>query len=124
MELFDKALGVHPYSLELRLERAEIIASNLANVDTPGFKARDVDYAQIMSNISDNFESGRAQQPPEPDLQSQLKYRVPFQASADGNTAELNVEQANFASNAMDFDTAMTFLNMKIQGLHKAIRGE
>ena len=48
MELFDKALGVHPFSMQLRLDRAEIIASNLANVDTPGFKSRDVDYRQIM----------------------------------------------------------------------------
>ncbi|MDN5370571.1 MAG: flagellar basal-body rod protein FlgB [Shewanella sp.] len=48
---FDNAFGVHPYSMQLRLERAEIIAGNLANVDTPGFKARDIDYNSVMQDV-------------------------------------------------------------------------
>lgn len=123
MELFDKALGVHPFSMKLRLDRAEIIASNLANVDTPGFKSRDVDYRQIMesvsTSISQNREVGFAGASAE-----ELKYRVPYQPSADGNTVELNIEQAKFANNSMDFQTSMTFLNMKINGLYKVIKGE
>ncbi|WP_337842406.1 flagellar basal body rod protein FlgB [Rheinheimera sp.] len=124
MEFFDKALGVHPFSLQLRLDRAEIISGNLANVDTPGFQARDLDYKSILQNIESdisNHEGGRFSSA---DLRQQLLYRVPNQPSADGNTAELSVEQANFAANSMDFQTSLTFLNMKIGGLHKAIKGE
>ncbi|AQP98986.1 flagellar basal body rod protein FlgB [Pseudoalteromonas sp. SG45-5] len=123
MELFDKALGVHPFSMQLRLDRAEIIASNLANVDTPGFKSRDVDYRQIMNDVSSSISQNRnvdfmgAQA-------EQLKYRVPYQPSSDGNTVELNIEQAKFANNSMDFQTSMTFLNMKINGLYKVIKGD
>lgn len=125
MKIFDQALGVHSFALQLSVERAEIIASNLANVDTPGFQARDINYKEIMAQVdrsllqSEGSSAGYLQ-----NLPSQLKYRVPFQASADGNTAELNVEQANFANNAMNFETSLTFLNMKLNGLHKAINGE
>ena len=124
MELFDKAFGVHPFSMELRLNRAEIIASNLANVDTPGFKARDVDYKQIMQSVASELDT--SSQPVSVGLgqNSQLMYRMPYQASEDGNTVELNVEQANFFANSMDFQTSLTFMNMKINGLYKAIKGE
>lgn len=124
MEFFDKALGVHPFSLQLRLDRAEIISGNLANVDTPGFKARDLDYKSILQNIESDIESRQGGSFNASDLREQLMYRIPSQPSADGNTTELSVEQANFASNSMDFQTSLTFLNMKISGLHKAIKGE
>lgn len=124
MGLFDEAFGVHPFSMELRLNRAEIISSNLANVDTPGFKARDVDYKQIMQSVVSELDT--SSQPVSVGLSQndQLMFRVPYQASEDGNTVELNVEQANFFSNSMDFQTSLTFMNMKINGLYKAIKGE
>ncbi|WP_417763212.1 flagellar basal body rod protein FlgB [Shewanella sp.] len=118
---FDKAFGVHPYSMALRLDRAEIIASNLANVDTPGFKARDLDYRSVMQDVqsSMNHNEGAVVTEEHP-----LMYRVPFQPSADGNSVELNVEQAKFAQNNMDFQTSMTFMNMKINGIYSAIKGK
>ena len=124
MGLFDEAFGVHPFSMELRLNRAEIIASNLANVDTPGFKARDVDYKQIMQSVASDLDSSAQQVSVGLGQNSQLMYRMPYQASEDGNTVELNVEQANFFANSMDFQTSLTFMNMKINGLYKAIKGE
>jgi flagellar basal-body rod protein FlgB len=127
MDMFDKALGVHPFSLQLRLDRAEIISGNLANVDTPGFLARDLDYGQILQQVESNLsdrDSREGMVLTDADVKAQQKYRIPFQPSMDGNTAELSVEQANFAANSMDFQTSLTFLNMKISGLHKAIKGD
>lgn len=121
---FDKAFGVHPFSMQLRLNRAEIIAGNLANVDTPGFKARDVDYKEVMQQVVSTIDNRNAQLPNHVGDVSQMKYRMPYQPSTDGNTVELNVEQANFSSNSMDFQTSLTFMNMKINGLYKAIKGE
>lgn len=121
---FDRALGIHPYALQLRTERASIIAGNLANVDTPGYLARDVDYKSILGRISNQVESNQT-----PSLSastgdvSHPLYRIPYQASLDGNTSELSVEQSKFANNAMDYQTSLTFLNMKISGLAKAIEG-
>lgn len=124
MDIFHKALGVHPFSLQLRLDRAEIISGNLANVDTPGFLARDLDYNSILQQVESNLTFGEGPVMSTSDVRAEQKYRVPFQPSADGNTSELSVEQSNFAANSMDFQTSLTFLNMKISGLHKAIKGE
>lgn len=122
---FDSALGVHPYALDVRADRARILAGNLANVDTPGYLARDVDYKSILGRVAQQVaagEQGSAISQGETDMQHPL-YRIPYQASMDGNTAELSVEQSKFASNATDFQTSLTFLNMKITGIAKAIEG-
>lgn len=122
---FDSALGVHPYALDVRADRARILAGNLANVDTPGYLARDVDYKSILGRVARQVaagEQGSAISQGETDMQHPL-YRIPYQVSMDGNTAELSVEQSKFASNATEFQTSLTFLNMKITGIAKAIEG-
>ena len=122
---FDSALGVHPYALDVRADRARILAGNLANVDTPGYLARDVDYKSILGRVARQVaagEQGSAISQGETDMQHPL-YRIPYQVSMDGNTAELSVEQSKFASNATDFQTSLTFLNMKITGIAKVIEG-
>lgn len=111
----DEALGVHTRALELRVQRNEILAANLANEDTPGFQARDIDFAGEMQRLDASAElAGR-----DPDLH----YRVPTQPSQDGNTVELSVEQAEFSKNSMDFQTSLTFLTMQFRGLKQAIEG-
>ena len=123
--IVDKALGIHQYALQARVERAKVLASNLANVDTPGYLARDVDFRASLQRVARELDMQRGQAPmPQLDLAGELKYRVPMQPSADGNTSELGVEQAQFAANAMDFQTSLTFLNMKISGLRQAIEGQ
>lgn len=120
----DGALGLHAQALNVRTERAKVLASNLANIDTPGFKAKDIDFKALLQGIQDTQKSGHAGQGfSAPDVSSFTKFRVPMQASVDGNTAELGVEQAAFNSNAMDYQMSLTFLNNKIKGLNKAIDG-
>ena len=124
---FDSALGVHPYALDVRAERARILAGNLANVDTPGYLARDVDYKTILGRVAQQVAAGNeskaiSQGAMRDDMRHPL-YRIPYQVSMDGNTAELGVEQGKFANNATDFQTSLTFLNMKITGIAKAIEG-
>src|SRR5690606_30964719 len=113
----DDVVGVHVNALQVRMQRSEILAANLANVDTPGFQARDIDFASAMRRLeSDEAFSALS-------IDSPLKYRVPYQASLDGNTVELGVEQAEFSRNSMDFQTSLTFLTMKFSGLKQAIEG-
>ncbi|MGL4715337.1 MAG: lateral flagellar basal body rod protein LfgB [Aeromonas sp.] len=124
---FDSALGVHAYALDVRADRARILAGNLANVDTPGYLARDIDYKAILGRVADLVERGAdsasiSQGALADEMQHPL-YRIPYQPSMDGNTAELSVEQSKFANNATDFQTSLTFLNMKITGIAKAIEG-
>lgn len=123
--IVDKALGIHQYALQVRVERAKVLASNLANVDTPGYLARDIDFRSSLQRVARALESHRGQAPmPRLDLIGDLKYRIPMQPSADGNTSEVGPEQTRFAANAMDFQTSLTFLNMKISGLRQAIEGQ
>ncbi|MCK6263360.1 flagellar basal body rod protein FlgB [Vibrio sp. ZSDE26] len=120
---FDNALGVHTHTLELRAERSKVIAGNLANVDTPGFKARDFDFQAAVSQVEHRLQQGQKTSSSVVHPQ-ELMYRNPYNNSIDGNTVELGVEQAQFAQNAMDFETSLTFLNMKFKGLSTAIMGQ
>ncbi|MGF1698133.1 flagellar basal body rod protein FlgB [Vibrio lamellibrachiae] len=120
---FDKALGVHTHTLELRAERSKVIAGNLANVDTPGFKARDFDFQNAISQVEHRLQQGQSSSQTRLHPQ-ELMYRNPYNNSIDGNTVELGVEQAQFAQNSVDFETSLTFLNMKFKGLSTAIMGQ
>lgn len=117
---FDDALGLSPYAMQLKLDRAEVISSNLANVDTPGYLARDLDYSSVMASVASSFDQGDNVSAPSSE---DLLYRVPYQTSQDGNTVELQVEQGKFAQNAVSFDTSVTFLNQTFKGLKTAIEG-
>ncbi|OWQ93134.1 flagellar basal body rod protein FlgB [Roseateles aquatilis] len=122
---FSKAAGVHDDALRLRAERTKVLASNVANVSTPGYQARDIDFAASLraavgGDAGDGFGGDLALDTGAQDL----RYRVPYHPSQDGNTVELGVEQAAFAQNALDFQTSLTFVNMKLKGLAKAINGQ
>lgn len=119
---FETALGVHPNTLAFRTQRAQVLAGNLANVDTPHFKARDLSFEQAMNDIANEARQKHLSLRHGPHKYD-LLYRNPEQPSQDGNTVELGIEQAKFAENAMAFETSMTFLNMKLTGLREAIKG-
>ncbi len=119
----DKALSVHAQALDLRVQRSEILAANLANEDTPGFQARDLDFARELQRADSPFDIGDISASANGKAVPQLMYRTPMQASLDGNTVDLSMEQSNFSKNSMDFQTSLTFLNMKFQGLKQAIEG-
>ncbi|CFQ44328.1 flagellar basal body rod protein FlgB [Yersinia bercovieri] len=115
---FQKSLGVHPAAMQLRLTRAELLSANLANVNTPNFQAKDIDFAAEMQRAKQGGVVSAQL------LSPQMKYRLPYQPSQDGNTVALNVEQAEFSKNTLDYQTSLTFLNMKLTGLKQAIEGK
>lgn len=119
----DKALGVHAQALDLRVQRSEILAANLANEDTPGFQARDLDFARELQRADSPFDIGDISASADGKMVPQLMYRTPMQASLDGNTVDLSMEQSSFSKNSMDFQTSLTFLDMKFRGLKQAIEG-
>ena len=128
---FDSAFGIHEIALNLRAERAEVLASNLANADTPHFKARDIDFSKALEQASSKRQSGLVQTH-EKHFNSQigteipgLSYRIPLQPdTGDGNTVEAQIEQTKFAENAMQYQASLTFLSGRIKGLMSALRGE
>jgi flagellar basal-body rod protein FlgB len=128
---FKNAFGVHEAALSLRAQRAEVLAANLANADTPNFKARDIDFSEMFKNVEAG-KSGRLIKTHRMhgDTRSDtgvanLAYRIPMQPdTGDGNTVDAQVEQAKFAENAMQYETSLRFLNGKIKGLKLALKGE
>ena len=129
---FERAFSVHDDALLLRGRRSSILAANIANADTPNYKARDIDFADMLRSASKQ-QPGRivltsthrdhiAAQPGQ--LQPALMYRNPLHASLDGNTVDSHVEQAKFSENSLMFQTSFTFLNNKVQDLMKALKGE
>lgn len=115
---FKEALGVHADTLELRAERTRVLAANIANESTPGYTARDLDFGAMLAQRVAEEQGELTLSEADP------KYRVPFHPSADGNTVEIGVEQAAFSQNASDFQTSLTFVNMQLRGLAKAINGQ
>ncbi len=126
---FDNALGVYPLALKFREQRGELLASNLANADTPNYKARDMDFQAVLKGVqSPQLKLAVTQQA---HLQAQgvnsgarPQYRVPSQPSLDGNTVEAEQEQLRYAENALNYQFSLRLLTDKFSGLTSAIRGE
>lgn len=130
MPNLDSALGVHEYALGLHSRRLEMLAANLANADTPNYKAQDIDFKTALRQYQEQMNGGGLQvtnarhlggntgSSPEP------MYRVPMQPSLDGNTVDSQVEKAAFMENALHYQATVTFLDGSISTLRKAIRGD
>lgn len=122
--------GIHEQALKLRERRSEVLASNLANMDTPGYKARDFDFKAMLAQETGQ-EQGLAQTNqrhintgdslvPE----RFMRYRMPEQDSLDGNSVNAEREQMNFASNSLQYQASLRFLGDKMTSLVRAIKGE
>lgn len=106
-DILDQKFGRDALALRLRAQRLDIIASNIANASTPGYKARDLDFKAALAGATDA-----------------IRYRVPVQASLDGNTVELATEQLAFAENAFRYQTTLSFLEGRIKGMMSALKDD
>ena len=128
MKFIEGHLKVHSEALALRSQRNEILSSNIANAATPNFKAKDLDFDNLLNNkmcfgevnISDQRHFKMSLGPNE----EGVKFRQNVTPSKDGNTVELHVEQMQFSENVMRYQSSLEFLNRKISGLMSAIKGE
>jgi flagellar basal-body rod protein FlgB len=115
----ERLFGIHGAALTLRSERMGVIASNIANAATPGYKARDIDFnaaldARLASQrgaIGGGAEAGQV-------------WRTPTMPSLDGNTVELNREQVAFAENAVAYSATLSFVTGKVNTITRALKGE
>ncbi len=114
----DSLFGIHGTALALRAQRMGVLASNIANASTPGYKARDLDFHAALA------QADAAGLPGDQAAGAAMRYRVPLQPSQDGNTVELSTEQTAFAENAVAYQTTLAFLNGRIAQVTRALRGE
>lgn len=119
----------HEQALQLRALRNELLSANIANADTPGYKARDIDFKDAFDTARagvTKLRTSDARHLPAGPGQNGLagtKYRIPMQPSVDGNTVEADIEQAQYAENTVRYRASLAFLSSQISGLRYAIKG-
>jgi len=132
LEQMTARLDFHANALLLRSQRQQVIASNIANADTPGYVARDFDFAQALQSASGGLggsavatTDNRHMQlgsgdPRRPDL----AYTVQTQPSQDGNSVDLDRERANFVDNSVRYESTLRFINGHVKTMLSAITGQ
>jgi flagellar basal-body rod protein FlgB len=129
--MFENIFGIHEQALMVQGQRMGVLAGNLANADTPGFKARDIDFAAVLSQSQDDTvlplaatDGAHITLSSAGSPTADVKYRNPYQASLDGNTVEMPVEQAAFSENNVRYQASLNFINLRISELQLAINGQ
>lgn len=129
LDKLDNDFRFQQEALKLLNQRQEILASNIANADTPGYMARDIDFSQSLNNVMErqksvigpltlNITSSRhIKAQASPFIDSELFYRIPDQPSADGNTVDMDRERVNFADNAVKYQSSLTFLGGQFKSM-------
>jgi flagellar basal-body rod protein FlgB len=128
-----ESLNFHGQSLALRSERQRLIASNIANADTPGYVARDINFAQALREATGAAQPGRALAASQPGhiagstgarAEPNLLYATASQNSLDRNTVDMDRERANFADNAVKYEATLRFINGNVRTMLDAIKGQ
>ena len=125
----DKLVGFHHRALTVRTDSMEVIAGNLANANTPGYKARAIDFKQAMASANQERQQSMERTHEKHfagQMQSQtnIQFRIPQQPdTGDGNTVEVQAERNNFLENGMRYQAGVEFLNGKFKGMKKALSG-
>ena len=138
--MIDNFLSVHANSLKLRAQRTEVLASNIANADTPNYKARDLVFAEVLHETQGSVSKNNSQLAMTGGLHTTnarhiktrstsgsdapVMYRQPEQASLDGNTVDKDLEQARFAENTIRYQASLQFINSRVSGLMRTLRSE
>ncbi len=109
--------GIHAAALELRSQRMGLLASNIANAGTPGYKARDIDFAAALKASQTGSAAEKAGA-------AATQFRVPTMTSLDGNTVELATEQIAFGENAVGYSATLSFIRGRVETVTRALKGE
>lgn len=144
--MIDDYLSTHANALKLRSQRTKVLASNIANADTPNYKARDMAFAEVLRDVGgqQRFPSTRlalkgiqgntgglsvtnsrhlaTRQSASTSVP--LMYRQPQEAALDGNTVDKDLEQARFAENNVRYQASLEFIKSRVSGLIRALRSE
>ena len=143
MTMLDNYLSVHANAIKLRSQRTQLLATNIANADTPNYKARDLAFAEVLRDVKApgmpaalnrrkmqlsggelNVTDSRHIKIRKVGMDAKLMYREPEKASLDGNTVDKDMEQARFAENAIRYQASLEFIKSRVGSLMRALRTE
>lgn len=125
----EKIFGVAEQAIQLTEDRASLITTNLVNSSTPGYKAKDIDFYNVLKNVGDSATQLKATNAKHISSgqgvnNADIKYRIPMQMSMDGNTVDPEIERKNFLENSIRYQVSLTFIQGKASQLSKAFKGE
>ena len=132
IDQLNDALKFHSTALRLRSERQQVLSANIANADTPGYKAADFDFGRALSEAIGGgagatrlaaTAAGHIVPHGAAGFSPALQYRAPSQSSIDGNSVEMDAERAQFADNAVRYEASLKLLNGQIKSIMSAITG-
>jgi len=135
MSGFDNVFGVHAAALNFQRQRMEVLASNIANADTPGYQAKDLDFNKLLAQTAENAvkpestgTTNASHIPLEGGINEDMQkaatvYRVSTQPSVDGNTVDVQTEQAAYAESALHYQASLSFIDYRLKSLMTAITG-
>ncbi|MBI4696214.1 MAG: flagellar basal body rod protein FlgB [Gammaproteobacteria bacterium] len=129
MSLFDSAFGIHALAMEVRSKRAEVLAANIANADTPNYQARDFDFKAVLNGMQSGTTLARSDERHLSNgndmyFGTDLQYRMPAQGALDQNTVDVQAERAQFLDNALRYQASVRFMDSRLTSLVRAFRGE
>ena len=127
MNTIDSYIGLNAQALTVRSQRMEVLSKNIANADTPNFKARDISFSKVMKDMEQNSLNTTSQMHMKfasNEAGNALMYRVPLNNSFDGNTVEMNIEQAQYGQAAGDYQATLNILEQRVNLFKRAFKGE
>jgi len=127
MRTIDDVFGISAKALAVRSQRMEVLSQNIANADTPHYKARDIKFSKVLEDVGYNQLNTTANMHmpiAEGSEHNGMMYRIPLNNSFDGNTVELNIEQAQFGQAAGDYQATLNILENRINSFKRALRGD
>ena len=126
----DKEIGFMEQGLKIRAQRQQVLATNIANADTPNYKAKDIDFNQAMKSALSNTGNNAGMSvtnskhiDSSSNVLSQVTERTAKQNSADGNTVDMDVEQSQFAENALQYETLVSMINGTFKNINSVMQG-
>ncbi len=134
-KLLDNSLSFYQGAINLQAHRQQMLASNIANADTPHYKARDIDFRAALTDALNSERRGPlalaatsqrhlAGQGAATPFDAYSGYRTEWQSSVDGNTVNMDVERAAYAENSIHYEASLSFINSLLQGMQRAITGQ
>jgi flagellar basal-body rod protein FlgB len=127
MNIIDNYIGLSANALNVRSQRMQVLSENIANADTPNYKARDIKFSKVLQDATynnlqttSNLHMSEAQNAP----RNGIMYRIPLNNSFDGNTVEMNIEQAQFGQASGDYQATLNILESRINAFKRAFKGE
>ena len=125
--MLDSIFGIHADALQLKSRRMEVLSTNIANADTPGFKAKDVDFRKVLGwqlGVGGlNATHARHWRGPAHADNGEV-FSIPYNPAVDGNTVEIGLEQAKFGKAAVEYQATLDFLQGRVSAYKRALKGE